>query len=80
MSEKKINWKKVKSSQIKQVAFVADKDSSEDGSLMVEFVKGDIWEYTPFDVIEYQEFLEASSIGSYFHSNIKSFKAAKRIS
>ena len=56
----------VQSSDIKSVGF--DQNSS---ILEVEFHSGSTWQY--FDVMEstYYEMVSASSVGKFFHANIK---------
>lgn len=48
-------------------------------TLEVEFNNGPVWQY--FDVPEsvYYEFLNASSIGKYFHANIKGQYSESRV-
>lgn len=62
----------VESSTIKSVGYDAKKSILE-----IEFKKRDgsfsaIWQYSPISKDVYEEFVGSSSLGVYFHENIKS--------
>jgi hypothetical protein len=56
----------VTSSNIEWVAYNADARK-----LFIGFYSGNTYSYTPITQVGYQNFLEAPSIGSYFHHHIK---------
>ena len=58
---------KVESSQITEIAH-----DFELKRLYVFFKNGSVYSYTSFSLEDYQNFLNAPSIGSYFYKNIKS--------
>lgn len=72
---KTLNWTIVEnSSQITGAYF-----DMEDGILYIRFANGAVWMYNPFTLTEYRKLFEASSIGSYFHREIKPKKTGKKL-
>lgn len=62
----KIEMKNVRSSNISKVGY----DSSRK-VLRIQFHKGGIYDYKPISRTTYWEFIEARSLGNYFHKHIK---------
>lgn len=67
-----LRHKVIGSSQIKEIAF--DKYSK---ALYIKFHNDSTYSYTPFTEEQYNEFINADSIGKYFHANIKSLNTVK---
>lgn len=65
-------WTTVKSSNIAAVAYM-------DKTLFIRFVDGTEYSYEGVPAGEYQKLLCASSVGAYFHSNIKKSFTAKKV-
>ncbi|AGO48811.1 KTSC domain containing protein [Cellulophaga phage phi46:3] len=62
----KIEWIPVKSSQIKEIGHDGDL------TLYIKFKRKDtVYSYWPIENIQFIEFKDAESIGSYFHQNLK---------
>jgi hypothetical protein len=61
---------KVKSSQINEIAFF-------DKTLFVVFHNNSTYAYTPFTKNQFDNFLNASSIGKHFHEFVKPLKTEK---
>lgn len=71
---KDIKWQKVESSQIAAFNY-----NDKERALFVKFNRGQVWQYTPFNLKEYHELMDADSIGKHFHANIKNNKKAKEL-
>lgn len=69
-----LKWVKVKSSQLEAVSFVNDEEA-----IYIKFKNRDVWKYSPFTFSEFGEFINSDSVGSYFHSEIKTIKTSKKI-
>lgn len=61
--------KQVESSQINRIGYVKKGDCS--GYLFIEFKPNSKYLYHPVSENVYNEMINADSIGSYFHKNIK---------
>lgn len=62
-----LDFKLVESSNLKEVAFDADKQE-----LFIRFKQGNaLWKYSPVSENDYKAFMSAESLGSFFHKHIK---------
>lgn len=77
-----IDWKKKSGSNINAIGYDAAKSTlyirfvsgKTDSS---QFEKGKVYSYAPFTLKQFETFDFSPSVGSYFHSNIKSNKKLK---
>lgn len=63
-----LNWINVSSSNISRIAY-----DEHEQYLYVEFSKSGIYIYKNVNSIEFENFLNAPSLGSYLNNNIKPF-------
>lgn len=61
-----LSRKKVKSSHLESVGYDAFTQT-----LVVEFKSGNIFAYCPVPILQYEEIINASSVGSTFHKLIR---------
>lgn len=71
---KEIELKEVKSSNITRIGYDA-----EAGTLVVEFKSGTKYSFSGVTTKEHQDLVEAQSVGSHFHANIRSKYTATKI-
>ena len=63
-----------------QSSNIAALDYAKDGTLTVTFKSGGTWEYLGVPATVYLAMLQAPSVGSYFHHNVRSRYVSRKVS